>query len=52
MSRKAFRWIMCLVFGATVGGAISAISGYHPTNWQWWAAVMPIIITGVIYASV
>ena len=44
--------IMAGIFGGVVGLIISIISPYHFYNWQWWAALMPIVIIGVIYATI
>lgn len=41
--------VAAFVFGATTGLVISCVSGYSVKNWQWWAAYVPILITGMIY---
>lgn len=39
-----------VVFGATTGISISLVSGYPVWDWHWWAAFIPIIITGIVFA--
>ncbi|MBI2635571.1 MAG: hypothetical protein HYW79_03475 [Parcubacteria group bacterium] len=44
--------VMSCVFGSSLGVMISVISPYTITNWQWWAALLPVMVIGVIYANV
>jgi len=44
--------VMGVVFGVSIGVTVSIVTDYSLMDWQWWAAVLPVTIIGIIYAII
>jgi len=43
--------ILGFVFSVTTAITITLISSYTAYDWQWWAVVLPVTISGAIYGE-